>query len=180
MPSFALHIGDFGTCDVIVVKAYHTFAVSSSPLSYAILDRSRPGQAAVLQDENGMPTLIHFADTAGDAEIWLKAHPHSNAPVVPVVIPEPRTFAYLQDPGHGWLIVTKADLVSAGMSSADVTVCSYVLEDTFALEEDCDRPRFLKHLDERSIPYRIQEQHTNADGYVRCWACNSNPVAPKG
>jgi len=36
--SFTLHVGDFGTADVIVVKAYRVFTVAS-PLSFAILDK---------------------------------------------------------------------------------------------------------------------------------------------
>jgi hypothetical protein len=88
----------------------------------------------VLHDENGVPTLIHLADAEADAETWLKAHPHQNAHIVPTDAPEPRLFTYLQDPDHGWIIVTKADLVTAGMSSADFTGSSYVLEHLLALE----------------------------------------------
>lgn len=98
---------------------------------------------------------------------------------MPADTPEPRTFTYLQDPDHGWLLVSRADLISAGMSSADFTRCSYVLEDNFALEEDCDMPRFVKRLDERGIAYRLREQHTNGDAYVRHWACNPGPT-PSG
>ena len=60
--SFTLHLGAFGSGDVTVVKAYRIFTVSS-PLWYAVLDRSRPGQAAVFQDESGVPILVHLADT---------------------------------------------------------------------------------------------------------------------
>ena len=42
--SFTLHVGDFGTADVTVVKAYRVFAVTC-PLSFAILDKPRPGPA---------------------------------------------------------------------------------------------------------------------------------------
>jgi hypothetical protein len=169
-PSFTLHLGDFGG-DVTIVKAYRVFTASSE-LSYAILERPRPGQVAVLDDEGGLPTLIHLADTEGDAASWLKANPHPNARIAPADVPEPRTFTYLQDPGHGWLIVTRADLAGAGMSPADFSSCSYVSGDSLALEEDCDMPRFLKRLDERHIPYQLREQHTNGDAHVRHWAAN--------
>jgi hypothetical protein len=88
-------------------------------------------------------------------------------------VPEPRTFIYLQDPGHGWLIVARSDLADTGMSPADFSVCSYVSADSLALEEDCDMPSFLKRLDERHIPHRLREQHTNGGAYVRRWASNS-------
>ena len=97
--------------------------------------------------------------------------------LVPAEALEPRTFTYLQDPGHGWLIVSRGDLAGAGLSPADFSECSYVHGDTLALEEDCDMPRFLKRLDERGIAYRLREQHTNGDAYVRHWACNTGPAA---
>ena len=174
--SFTLRVGDFGTADVTVVKAYRVFAVTS-PLSFAILDAPRPGQVALLQDELGIPTLIHLADTEADAGTWLTAHPHDNARLVPAETLGPRMFTYLMDPGHGWLIVSRGDLAGAGMSPADFSSCSYVRGDTLALEEDCDMPRFLKRLDERCVPYRLREQHTNRDACVRHWGCNTGPAA---
>jgi hypothetical protein len=170
-PSFTLHLGDFGG-DVTIVKAYRVFTVSSE-LSYTILERPRPGQVAVVEDEAGLPTLIHLADTEADAAGWLKANPHPNARIAPTDVFEPRTFTYLQDPGHGWLMVTRADLAGAGMSPADFSVCSYVSGDSLALEEDCDMPRFLKRLDERGTPYRLREEHTNGDAHVHRWVSNS-------
>jgi hypothetical protein len=174
--SFTLHVGDFGTADVTVVKAYRVFAVTS-PLSFAILDKPRPGQVAVLHDDLGMPTFIHLAETEADAQAWLAANPRDNARLVPAEALEPRTFTYLQDPGHGWLIASCADLAGAGMSPADFSSCSYVRGDTLALEEDCDMPRFLKRLDERGIPYRLREQHTNTEAHVRHWASNTGSAA---
>jgi hypothetical protein len=96
---------------------------------------------------------------------------------VPAEALEPRTFTYLQDPGHGWLIVSRSDLAGAGMSPADFSSCSYAHGDTLALEEDCDMPKFLKRLDELGISYRLREQHTNRDACVRHWACNTEPAA---
>jgi hypothetical protein len=177
--SFTLHVGDFGTPDVTVVKAYRVFAVTS-PLSFAIVDKPCPGQVALLHDDLGMPTFIHLADTEADARAWLAAHPRDNVRLVPAGALEPRTFTYLQDPGHGWLIVSRADLAGAGMSPADFSPCSYVCGDTLALEEDCDMPRFLKLLDELGIPYRLREQHTNGDAHVRRWASNPGPTAASG
>jgi hypothetical protein len=46
-------------------------------LSYAILERPRPGQAAVLRDESEIHSLIHLADSEDDAARWLDAHPLS-------------------------------------------------------------------------------------------------------
>ena len=177
--SFTVHVGDFGTDVITVVKAYRVFAVTS-PLSFATLDKPRPGQAALLHDDLGMPTLVHLADTEADARVWLAAHHRDNIRLVPAEALEPRTFTYLQDPGHGWLIVSGGDLAQAGMSPADFSPCSYVRGDTLALEEDCDMPRLLKRLDERGIPYRLREQHTNAEAHVRRWVANPGPTAGSG
>ena len=174
--SFTLHVGYFGTPDVTVVKAYRVFAVTS-PLSFAILNPPRPGQVALVHDDLGLPTLVHLADTEADARAWLRAHPRDNVRLVPAEGLEPRTFTYLQDPGHGWLIVSRGDLAGAGMSPADFSSCSYVRGDTIALEEDCDMPRFLKRLDERGIPYQLREQHTDTEAHVRRWASNARPTA---
>jgi hypothetical protein len=169
--SFTLHLADFGSADVTVVKAYRTVPVTSS-LIYAIVETPRPGQAAILRDEGGTSTLLHLADTYAGAEAWLQAHSYRDARIVAADAPEPRAFTYLQDPGHGWLIVDRTDLAAAGMSASDFTVCSYVHDDTLALEEDVDMARFLKRLDERGIAYRLREQHTNNDAYVRNWSSN--------
>ena len=176
--SFTLHVGDFGSADVTVVKAYRVFAVTS-PLSFAIVDKPRPGQVALLQHDLGMPTLVHLADTEADARAWLAAHSRDNVRLVPAEVLDPRTFTYLQDPGHGWLLVSRGDLAAASMSPTDFSSCSYVCADTLALEEDCDMPRFLKRLDERGIPYRLREQHTDAEAHVRRWVANpgSTPAA---
>jgi ParB/RepB/Spo0J family partition protein len=144
----------------------------TSGLAYSVVETPRPGQAAILRDEGGTSTLLHLADTYACAEAWLQAHSYRDARIVAADAPEPRTFTYLQDPGHGWLIVDRTDLASAGMSAADFTVCSYVHGDTFALEEDVDMAKFLKRLDERGIDYRLREQHTNGDAHVRNWASN--------
>jgi hypothetical protein len=103
--------------------------------------------------------------------------PRDNVRLVPAEALAQRTFTYLQDPSHGWLIVNRGDLVAAGMSPADFSACSYVRDDTFALEEDCDMPRFLKRLDERGIPYRLRQQHTGAEAHVRRWASNPQSSA---
>jgi hypothetical protein len=169
--SFTLHLGDFGSGDVTVVKVYRTVPVTSA-LAYAIVETPRPGQAAILRDESGTSTLLHLADTHAGAEAWLQAHSYRDARIVVANAPEPRSFTYLQDPGHGWLIVDRTDLASAGMSASDFTVCSYARGDTFALEEDVDMPIFLKRLDECGIAYRLREQHTNGDAHVRNWASN--------
>lgn len=76
-----------------------------------LLQRPSPG---AWRNPHSHPPRQHGAD----AENWLKAHPHRGTRLVPTDAPEPHSVTYLQDPDHGWLIVTEADLVAAGMSSA--------------------------------------------------------------
>jgi hypothetical protein len=72
-------------------------------------DKPRPGGAAVHHDERGLPTLVHLADTEADAQTWIMAHPPPRRPHRRGRCARARIFTYLQDPGHGWLIVTRAD-----------------------------------------------------------------------
>jgi hypothetical protein len=171
-PSFALHVGSYASADITILETYSVFDMTF-PLSYAIVERPHPGQAAILQDERGIVALIRLADSAEDAERWLTAHPQPGARIVPAGTPDPRAFTYLQDPGHGWLIVTRADLAAAGIAPGEFSICSYVSGDKLALEEDCDMPLFLKRLDEHGIAWRVRERHINADACVRRWASNA-------
>ena len=163
--------------DLTVVQAYRTFNVSSD-LRFAVLGKPRPGQAAVLQDEGGIPTLIHLARTVTHAESWLEAHPGHRARIVPADTPLPRTYTYLQDANHGWLIVSRADLNSTRLSPADFSTWSYVCGDTLALDEYGDMPKFLKRLGERGIPYRLHDRRTEGDAHVRHWSTTTG-LCPK-
>lgn len=53
------------------------------------------------------------------------------------------TFTLTQDPGHGWLIVTKSEIVALGLKEADISPYSYQNGQTVALEEDMDAGTFI-------------------------------------
>jgi hypothetical protein len=77
---------------------------------------------------------------------------------------------YLQDPGHGWLLVDEVTLRALGMSPRDFSACSYKSRDGIcALEEDCDMPKFLAHLDQRGVAYELRSIHTNSEAACRRW-----------
>ena len=86
--------------------------------------------------------------------------------------PASKTFTYLQDPAHGWLIVIRSDIEGIGLKPSDFSRCTYVNREVFALEEDCDMPRFLRRMDELELPYKLHEQSVNGNAYVRGWASN--------
>ena len=146
IPGFKLHVGDFRG-DLTVVQAFRSFTVSSD-LLFAILRRPRPGQAAVFQDEGGIPRLSILP---GRCRMPRTASWPIPAAGLLAGAPIPRTYTYLHDADHGWLIVSRADLDSAGLSPADFSTWTYVCGDTLALDEYGDMPKFLKRLDERGI-----------------------------
>jgi hypothetical protein len=41
-------------------------------------------------------------------------------------------------------------------------------------------PKFLERLSERGIPYRLREQHTDADARVRRWVANPGRTPGSG
>ena len=49
-----------------------------------------------------------------------------------------KIFIFHQDPGHGWLEVSRADLADVGVKPASISPYSYFKGDSFFLEEDCD------------------------------------------
>ncbi len=82
-------------------------------------------------------------------------------------------YTYLQDPGHGWLLVPEQDLKAYGLGASDFTRSSYISRDrVFALEEDADMGVFLGRLEERGIEPTIVEKHGNADAPCRSWRGN--------
>lgn len=55
-----------------------------------------------------------------------------------------KTFTFYRTPGHGYLKVTKDDLVDVGVADK-ITDFSFVAKDgAIYLEEDCDFPEFAK------------------------------------
>lgn len=175
--SLCLHTGDYGSDHVVVLKTYQSFSVESA-LRFQIVQRPRPGSVRVLSEAGGIVELLHLADSEVAAQAWLARNPHANCrfEVCEASAHQPtKTFTFLQDPAHGWLLVSHADLQSVGLSPADFSCCSYVNRELYALEEDCDMPVFIRRLEARAIAYQLVEQHTNHDAYVRRW--QSNPGA---
>lgn len=52
-------------------------------------------------------------------------------------------FTFISDPGHGWLLVKRAELAEAGLSEDDITPYSYQNGEILGLEEDVDAETFL-------------------------------------
>ena len=76
-------------------------------------------------------------------------------------------FTFREDPGHGWLIVTRAQLAAVGLSEADITHYSYAdpHTDKIGLEEDFDALTFhyawlIKH---DGIPFETRTEQTGSE-----------------
>ncbi len=72
-----------------------------------------------------------------------------------------KPYTFITDPGHGWLAVPKAELVSLGIAQ-DISSCSYQHNGTAYLEEDDDMIKFCVakgwYTYQASEPF-IQEEH---------------------
>jgi hypothetical protein len=83
---------------------------------------------------------------------------------------QPMTFDFIADPGHGWLRVAPDQALALGVTTHDLTSCSYVCRHTMALyaEEDCDLAVILAahHKATGQMP-TIRETHTNMDSPIR-------------
>lgn len=73
---------------------------------------------------------------------------------------------YLQDPGHGWLIVPASLVRDLGVQPS-----AYSYHDRAAglayLEEDCDAGAFMRALRATGVQPVIQEVHTPRDAKCR-------------
>ena len=78
---------------------------------------------------------------------------------------------YITDPGHGWLLVTVAQLAEVNLDPGSFTRYSYRKGDTLALEEDCDMATFLRAYEavkgETPLIHAVDLDH---DAPMRRWA----------
>ena len=86
---------------------------------------------------------------------------------------------FVNDPGHGWLIVSRKQLDLVGLEPKDFSSYSYQNSEVnpthFALEEDCDAGRFINRCYELELQsdMQITETHLNQDAPMRHWPCIS-------
>jgi len=73
-------------------------------------------------------------------------------------------YTFHQDPGHGWLAVPLEELTRLKITPSRY---SYRDASTAYLEEDCDAGLWIEAKKAAGEPYRIKEQHTNRDHWIR-------------
>lgn len=77
-------------------------------------------------------------------------------------------FAFIVDPAHSWLRVTRAQIAAVSLKPEDFSRYSYRgFKDDFYLEEDCDAPKFLAAWEKIHGKPQFTELHTNRSSLVR-------------
>ena len=76
--SFTMHKGEFGSAGVVVLKVFKTFS-ASSPLTFTVVERPKPGMVRVLDRAGGHAELLHLAADRAAAQAWLASHRYSDA-----------------------------------------------------------------------------------------------------
>lgn len=79
---------------------------------------------------------------------------------------------YHQDPSHGWVETTRAELHRLGLAQS-VSHFSYVLgtgapTDRVYLEEDCDAPKLIEALQAEGHKTRLTPMPVEFDHPIRC------------
>ena len=76
-------------------------------------------------------------------------------------------YRFIEDPGHGWLEVERAEIDRLGVS---VSSYSYIRGDKVYLEEDCDLSAFMQAKKAAGEPVemnRVYQENTPIRGYLR-------------
>lgn len=66
---------------------------------------------------------------------------------------------FIITPGHGYLKVSLSQFRKSGMDANLISGYSGMTNTNLFLEEDCDAPLFLRHLENLDIPYEITDTH---------------------
>ena len=77
-------------------------------------------------------------------------------------------FKKYNDPGHGWLAVSRKFLISLGIYN-EISRYSYQKGKTVYLEADCDMSLFIQKMKEKNIEFSIEEKHTNKNSPIRSY-----------
>lgn len=73
------------------------------------------------------------------------------------------------DPGHGWGLAKREQLVNLGIID-QITTYSYQRGENVYLEEDHDLSIFCKALRDRNVKVTFDERHTNRRSKIRSYA----------
>jgi hypothetical protein len=83
---FKLHLGDWGTNDVIAMSINRHYTADSRG-TFTVEWVPQAGEALVLSPFMGGAELVHIAASEAEAETWLRAHGYPNARIEMVADP---------------------------------------------------------------------------------------------
>lgn len=83
-------------------------------------------------------------------------------------------FTKYNDPAHGWVKVTRKQLVKWGLVDK-VSSYSYAKGGYVYLEEDCDATILFNRLEEMGVPFSIRDKYSNKMSKVRLYG-DYNPT----
>lgn len=75
-----------------------------------------------------------------------------------------RTYKVHEDAGHGWLEVSKAEIMATPVA---VTPYSYQDDKNVYLEEDCDKWKFLSYLESKGEKFELEKIYHKGDAPMR-------------
>lgn len=75
---------------------------------------------------------------------------------------------FYEDPGHGWLKVSLAELKSLGIENR-ISAYSYRQGDWAYLEEDCDAGIYIEVMKKFGKEVLLNEHHTNQQSRIRSY-----------
>lgn len=75
--SFALHLRDYGSQGVIVMKVRRIYTLDSA-LHFEIVETPRSGMVRVITSFAGRDELLYLAPVVATAEAWMASHHYSN------------------------------------------------------------------------------------------------------
>lgn len=64
---------------------------------------------------------------------------------------------FISTPSHGYLKVSKSDFLKSELTPTEISSFSGISKRYLFLEEDCDAPKFLQHLQKAGLEYKIKE-----------------------
>ncbi|WP_298193087.1 hypothetical protein [Novosphingobium sp.] len=85
--TFALHLGNYGSQGIIVMKVRRTYTITSQ-LRFAVAEQPRTGMVRILSRRDGREELHHLACDRASAEAWLMEHRYRDAVMEEVADPD--------------------------------------------------------------------------------------------
>lgn len=83
-----LHLGNWGSQDVIVLTVRRAYSVESA-LQFEIVDLPKPGSVRILTSYDGRDELRHLAPDMAAAEDWMARNRYSGMRTEVVTDPDP-------------------------------------------------------------------------------------------